>query len=620
MHVLAKTGPESSRASSPRGGGWTRAVVTAVLVCVAGHAFAQGVGWTEAARYKGWTVTSLKIEGIDHGLATQLKRGLALSGQARLIGTRKVPLFTRTLQEDLQRCELFLARHGHPHARIEPRFEPDDEGRKLKVVLMIEPGPAVVVESVTVTGLPPALAADFGGDLMVRKGSVLIDAKVEETVQALASRLKKAGYPRATVAARVIRGDSVRAALNFEAEPGEQSRFGEALVTGVPDDLVPLVGKTIAVRKGALYSPVVVQRADESLRGLGLFRQIRLGWQDAGPGVVDVRADLSPRKFRSAEVGVGYYTDDYLRGSARWQHRNFLRAGRGLEVRAAASRFQQEGLISLWWPALLGTRTRASTLLDVTHENEDSYELMNSQLELALTYRFSLATSVRAGVAVSDVNVTVKTDEPGAFREQGGLLTIFSLKFSRDSSDDRLYPTRGTVTWLTAEWAPSGFLSESHYVKLETYGSWYQTILGPAVLAARLNMGVAKPVGTSVDLLPNKRFYAGGSSSMRGAGRRKLGPLDAAGAPLGGELKALGSAELRFPLYKIFQGAWFVDTGQVWRTRDLADWKDLEVAIGPGLMVRTPVGPVRVDVGYDLTERPAGQARTVMHLSIGNPF
>ena len=107
---------------------------------------------------------------------------------------------------------------------------------------------------------------------------------------------------------------------------------------------------------------------------------------------------------------------------------------------------------------------------------------------------------------------------------------------------------------------------------------------------------------------------------MRGFRRRKLGPLDADGAPLGGEAKAEFSLEGRFPLFWRFRGALFADAGAVWSDRGSIDWGDMETAVGPGLMVRTPVGPLRADLGYRLGDRVPDQPRWVFHFSIGNPY
>lgn len=107
---------------------------------------------------------------------------------------------------------------------------------------------------------------------------------------------------------------------------------------------------------------------------------------------------------------------------------------------------------------------------------------------------------------------------------------------------------------------------------------------------------------------------------MRGFGRRKLGPLDSTGAPLGGEAMLEGSAELRFPLFWRFRGAGFVDSGQVWPTFDEITPDNIEVAVGSGLWLQTIIGPLRADLAYRLTTYEKSQPRWVFHFSIGPAF
>ena len=170
------------------------------------------------------------------------------------------------------------------------------------------------------------------------------------------------------------------------------------------------------------------------------------------------------------------------------------------------------------------------------------------------------------------------------------------------------------------EWSPPGPWTESPFVSAEASLAGYLPLFARSVLAGRAAAGVARPLGDSPDLLPNKRFYSGGANRMRGFRRRKLGPLDEEGAPLGGEAKTEFSLEGRFPLFWRFRGALFFDAGAVWSDREAVRPEDLRTAAGPGLMVRTPVGPIRADLGYRITDRAVDQPRWVFHLSIGNPY
>ena len=92
-----------------------------------------------------------------------------------------------------------------------------------------------------------------------------------------------------------------------------------------------------------------------------------------------------------------------------------------------------------------------------------------------------------------------------------------------------------------------------------------------------------------------------------------------AGNPTGGNATAILNLEWRFPIWRWFGGAVFVDTGTV--TPEVSDLRldTFKTGAGGGLRIRTPVGPIRVDVGYALDPIP-GESRTQVYVTVGNPF
>jgi outer membrane protein assembly complex protein YaeT len=580
----------------------------------------EGTAGEAAADYKGWQVTSFAVRGLEDGLANQLVKGLALAGKSRIWGTRRPPLYPSTLEQDLDRARLFLARRGYPYARVTPRFAPEPQRRRVGVVLEVEPGLPVLVASVNWPGLPSSFEENAAAAVPLRAGLRFTEEHLTQGILGLQTMLKKAGHALAQVVPEVASVDSTHVTVTYKVEAGDVYRFAGVKVSGIGTDLVPLAQKETGITAGMPYTPAAVQNAQENLRLLGLFRQIRLTTQVAGPGELDLNASLVERLQRTLEISAGYWTDEQLIARARWEHRNLLRGGRGLAAQTSYSRFRQNAGLSFWWPTLFGARTRGISRIFIERQDEGSYELVNSELSLMASYRRSAATTLRGGVAFSNVDVNVLTQDVAAFQGRSGQLLILSAGWWHDSANDRLYPTDGGISSLNLEWSPAGSFSDNPYALFEASGTVYRSLGDAMVLASRLDLGLAEPLGRAKDLLPNKRFYAGGATSMRGFRRRKLGPLDSAGDPLGGEALLEASAELRFSILGRLLGALFVDTGQVWSRRSQLNLGQLEVAVGPGLMIQTPVGYLRADVGHRLTDRQPDQPLTVFHLSIGHPY
>ncbi|MFH1279039.1 MAG: BamA/TamA family outer membrane protein [Candidatus Eisenbacteria bacterium] len=597
-----------------------RALAGALAILLFSAGPARGGIPDDAPFYKGWTVADIRVEGSPPEWEGGLRRGLALAPVPGVLRTRRALFYPSILEEDLDRVRLFLARRGYPAATVAARIEPEPSKRSLTVRLVVEPGAPSRVSVFRVAGAVPALAPEVARLRKEWEGGVFREDLLAETVDGLAAVHRDSGYAWVAVTPEVAAEPEGGVDLTLRVEPGPLCFFRKTVVEGAPDDLVSLVQKTADIEPGSRFNPSALEHARSNLRLLELFRQIRVEPEGGGDGAVDVNARLLMRTPRSIEFGIGYWTDDLLRGQARWEHRNLFSRGRGLRLQGAVSRFRQSVGISTWRPAWIGPRVRGELGGNLEWEREESYNLDSRSIELGARYRPSFNATLRAGVAFTDVNVDVKTEDVEAFREKDALLTTLSLLGHRDSSDDRLFPSSGSVAWARAEWAPPGFLSESHFVLGEASGTVYLGLTERIVWAARWTGGAAKPTGGSVDLLPNKRFFAGGASSMRGFERRRLGPRDNEGAPLGGEAKIEAAAELRFPLVWRVRAAAFTDAGQVWsRAREIRP-DQLEVAVGPSLMILTPVGAVRVDWGHRITDREKGEPSDVYHLSIGHPF
>jgi outer membrane protein assembly complex protein YaeT len=575
---------------------------------------------TIGASYKGWIVRAVRIEGIEPALARSLRKGLALAGTARLIRPKRATFYPKLLADDLSRTRLFLAQRGYPAARVSPRLEPNTRKRQLVVILDIAPGPPVRVDEIELKGFPSGRRSSTQASLPIRVGDVLSDHALQAATGEAEASLHEAGYARASVEAQLEPIDSTTVKVLFLASPDAVCYFGNLSVEGPERDLASLARRSVEIRPGERYAPEALRSAEENLRMLDIFQRIRVSPVDSGSDTLDVLLELTPRKQQFVEAGVGYWTDDLFRAHARWGHKNLFRRGRGIEARGSYSRYDREIGSSFRWLTLFGSRTSGAIEAKIREETEETYGILDRELRLSARHRHSFRTFLTAAVAVSSVEVDVKTEDESIFEEEGGLLTVFSADWSRDASDDRLYPTRGTTSFASLEWSPPGHLSDSHFLRGEASTAVYVGIEGNTVIAARLSLGAAAPIGASVDLLPNKRFYAGGATSMRGFKRRKLGPLDQDEAALGGEAKLLSGLEIRFPIVWRIRGAAFLDAGQVWLEREQVRIDQLEVAAGPALMVQTPVGPVRADLGFRLTDREPSQPRQAFHIAIGHPF
>jgi outer membrane protein assembly factor BamA len=212
-------------------------------------------------------------------------------------------------------------------------------------------------------------------------------------------------------------------------------------------------------------------------------------------------------------------------------------------------------------------------------------------------------------------------------------LSPITTLWTYDRTDNPFAATRGW--YLAVELEQAGDLTFSDYQY--TRGTFDGAIFGKAseeiVLGWHLRTGAILPyegslfdgnVTSEAIVHPQKRFFAGGPQSVRGFGLNLLGPTvlvleedecsgydsfddcaqdlppgDFNERPLGGNSVFEGSVEARFRAGDQWTVAAFVDFGQVWET--INDRAPLVATPGAGIRFRSPVGPLRLDVGYNPT-------------------
>jgi outer membrane protein assembly factor BamA len=215
-------------------------------------------------------------------------------------------------------------------------------------------------------------------------------------------------------------------------------------------------------------------------------------------------------------------------------------------------------------------------------------------------------------------------------------LSTLSAVVVQDTRDDPLDPTSGYIASMQGDLSARAIGSEVGFVKGFVQGFLYRRIppTGRVVFAAGARLGLASGFGFQTqgtagepDLPASERFYAGGSTTVRGYALDRLGDdatIDADGFPTGGNALVIFNAELRFPVWHSFGGVLFVDAGNVFAQTGDLDLGRIKGSTGAGLRYRSPIGPIRVDVGVKLDPRRFSdgrrEGRWEVHISLGQAF
>jgi outer membrane protein assembly complex protein YaeT len=573
-----------------------------------------------------WVVGSLVIEGADHVSAKDLTAVMQTKERTWWALWRPRPPFDPgTFENDLDNVRATFRSRGYYHAKVGHDVELPAEGDVLRIVIYVDEGPPVRVADVTLD-----VTDDAGGgvprpkptDLALEPGDIFTEERYDRMRGQIRAWYRTLGRARVTVDKRArVDVRTNEASVTYTVVTGPPCVFGPITVTGLGDVEEAVVRREITFEPGEAFSEVAIEKTRRQLEALRLFQSVRLV-EDAGTGRevgIDVRLMEAPQ--HEVRFGIGYDTEEQIRGIAAWRDYNFLGGARQLGFAARVSFLRRTITADFLQPHFPTQYSRLRLALSQEQLDEDTYTLLQTRglprLEWDLLPNLSAFAFYRAELDfLSDIPFPVKKALPRATPDEA-MLSGLGFGIDWNALDDLLDPTRGVSMSAVVEPVGGVLGGDADFVRVWGDVRGYVPLPGRFVVAARFALGTIEPFGgTAVPIW--ERFYAGGLGSVRGYARRRVGPL-VDDEPIGGKSRVETSWELRHPITETIGAAGFVDAGQVTRASNRFPVDDMQVGVGLGARYISPVGPIRLDLGFPLDPR-GDDASWQVYVSVGQTF
>jgi outer membrane protein insertion porin family len=600
-------------------------------------------------------VTNISFAGNTAIPAEQLKTVISTQESGFLPWSRKHFFDRPEFDRDVKRIEAFYADRGYPKAKVVGLdVKLNDAKDKVAIVVKIDEGAPIVIEKVALEGLdalPQAHLEELTAKLPIKPGQPRDQKLILVSHDLIVGELRDHGFPYGAVRMLERPGSSAeRVQIAAVADPGPKSVFGAITIEGEASVGEKVIRRELAVRRGAEYRLSDITESQRRLYGLELFQFVNITPklpEDKSP-IVPISVLVAEGKHRRLQLGAGYGSEEKARARASWRHVNFTGAARTVEGEAKWSSLEQGLRGSFTEPYLF--RHASLRLTGASWwASEPAYTYRSQGGRAMLTRQFSrgsagIARGVRNELRVSLIHeyenyqITEAALGDLSIRDQlialglnpitgkgKGTLSGFEIDFDRDTSARPLDPRTGYLLLAHVESAGPWLAGTFRYNEVLGDGRKYFE-LGPRfVWANRVRAGtLAGPDGSQIPFY--KRYFVGGSTSVRGWGRYQVSPM-INGLPIGGRTMLEVSTEARFGVRGKLNGVLFVDGGNVWADAWQARPSDLRWAVGPGLRYDTPIGPMRVDLGIQLNPiqglvingTPEAR-RWRIHFSIGQAF
>lgn len=591
-------------------------------------------------------IGELRIHGTRALEPAELERFVLPPRPWRFLPRPKHWFVAGQLQSSLEAIEAYYRSRGYLDARVtldspDPHSGPWEE--RVTVHLVVEEGPRYRLRSIELSGGLARVDERFPRKDLI--GQPVHPRIANELRGRLAELYAHAGHPDVAIEAESTLDHAAgEMDLALAIDPGPLVEIGKIEIEGAPRTRKRRVRKSLTLREGERYDVDEERQSFRNLYRLGVFSSVGLdlepieseggagaqgqGGEASGAGAageveqrtLKVRLQEAPAREFYVEPGYGSY--ERFRALVGWRERNLFGGARTLAVEGLVSELAQRATIDLTDPRLLDSDTIGILSFFGGQREEPSFE--SSEAGVTTTLVRELREHLRLWLAYQYRYSGVEADDLSDPEVQELLedvsLSSFSITPTWDTRDNVFFPVEGSLARVGLEWGDSVIGSELDFLRGRWALAHFVTLDESSVLGLSWRGGVIAPMHTSDTIPIQERFFNGGENTVRSYKEDELGPKDSNGKPIGGEAYNVVTLELRERLVGRLELGLFYDVGNVVEDhQDYFDFEDLGSAIGLGLRYALPVGPVRLDAGWN-PDPEEDEDEYAIHLSVGLSF
>ena len=533
-----------------------------------------------------------------------------------------------TFESDLERLRRYYEARGYYDIAIDHDIAVDEDNDRVTLEIRIKETQPVIISAVDVAvvgDLTPSERPALPETLPVKSGGVFRESDYQLAEERLRDVFLRGGFAYVETTRKAeVDIEERKVKIGYTIAPGPTTVFGDTEIRGLDRVDRSLIERELAYRSGERFSSEKIAATRAKILSLDLFSSVTIGPAPTSgkPTAVPIAVEVMEKPYREIRIGVGYNTEEEFRGQLQWRHLNWFGGGRQVVLQGAYSSIAASATAELIQPHFLTPLTKAVLPFKYEQQKEETFDRNFSRFAPRVDHRFSPTLSGFLGFRAEYDNlfdIAPATERAlGDVRKEGGVFGP-AMGVVWNTTDSPFDPKKGAILSLLLEQAGVIWGGAYRFFKITGEAKRYYEIGWDTVFAARLKLGLGDALGAKDRFPIFERFYAGGANSVRGYGRGRLGPLSASDDPLGGLSLLEGSIELRRPIWKEIGGALFVDFGQLALRPFDAHIFNLNFSAGFGLSYKTPVGPVRLDVGFPFQKPPKDKPWQI-HFSIGAFF
>jgi outer membrane protein insertion porin family len=496
------------------------------------------------------------------------------------------------LSYDVERIKRLYSNRGYFSTEVTPQVDIRDT--VAVITFQVTEGSRPEISKIMVRG---AEQEKIRKHFRIQVGDHFVRERILATEVEIESYYKDRGYPFAEVSHEALPDSGV---LLLDVDEGGRYYVRNIEVRGLNKTRPRVVHREIELKRGDLYSKSRVYNSERRIYALGFFSILKVEMLRQHADSIDLIFNVRELRSRILNFGIGITFPLSFLLSFGFEELNLANIGHRVNINPLFKinidrewETRVEGRYSLPYVTSLGLQF--SVLPFIWFEEKEDFSRHTRGNEFRITKVFSEEVGLNISHQYKYVSIAPKVTLPDTIK---GVTNSIKLEFLMDRRNEFFDPHEGTYLLPMVEYAGGIFGGANHFVRLETEERFF-IVLFNNTLAQRFKFGVLIPTdGVAV----YEKYYIGGQYTLRGYPEKSIGPDSIADERYGNILLNF-NLEYRIRLPFNFGLVGFFDAGYVGNEIRLGDPELLKTTAGFGLRYFTPIGPLRLDVGFPLREK-----------------
>jgi len=564
----------------------------------------------------------------------QLKKGLFTKPKGMFSFISKSGLYNpEEIENDTQRIRAQYYNDGYLDVNVsKPEIQYSEEKKGYIVTFRIEEGKQYKLGNITFAGDLIVPEKEMLSLLKLRVGEIFRGGQLADDIEKLTTFYGDKGYAFANIDPGVKQNkENLTVDLNFLIEKGTEVYIRNIDIVGNTRTKDKVIRREIPIEEQQLYSSSKIEAIKARVSRLGFFDENVEVATNRVPGTeneldINVKVKEKPTGFFS--LAGGFSSVETVIFAGQIQESNVFGTGKRLSLNAQIGGVTQLFFINYTDPHFWDTDWTLDAIGFRTKRKFRDFDRDSWGGSLTGGRRLFSNLGGRVTYRLESLKITdVASDALFIINEESNTISSFSLGFVWDTLNNVLDPSKGNISRTDIEYA-GPFGGDTDFIRYTVSTRQFLPFVFNTVFSIFGSYGIIDFQNLGDEILVGERFFLGGPNTLRGFGFRRVGPRvptpDGGFVIIGGVQELLFQVDYIFPLFSGLglKGVVFFDMGNAFNDGENITFNpgDLKKDYGFGFRWNSPLGPLRLEIGFPIGKRQSDEDPFEIQFTIGTLF